>query len=138
MRERSPYQFVVVLFLVVLMTACAASLRDNIRRGALISGAVALSIDQAERELYASGVYYEAKHRQVGAAIVVMLTAVRAFERAVAAWPENISMPQTVPQAMADALAAIGAVEKIVEDVPGNGKLLAHLARARGIIGGKK
>lgn len=137
MRPRVRAVIVVVSLAAVMSAGCALTIRDNVRKAALVSGEIALGIDQAERDLYASGVYSAEKHKQVGAAILVALTAVRSFERAARAWPEKVTMPQNVPQAMVDALAAIAAVERIVEGIPGNGKLLANLNKAKIIIGGK-
>jgi cellobiose-specific phosphotransferase system component IIC len=125
------------LLILVLITGCAGSIRDNVRKSVLVTGEVALSIDQAERDVYATGVYDAAKHKQIGAAILVMLTAVRAYERAVAAWPDTFTMPSNVPQAMADALSAIAAVERIVEGIPQAEKLRANLNKAKLVIGGK-
>jgi hypothetical protein len=123
MRQR----LIAPLLILVLITGCAGSIRDNVRKSVLVTGEVALSIDQAERDVYATGVYDAAKHKQIGAAILVMLTAVRAYERAVAA----------LPQAMADALSAIAAVERIVEGIPQAEKLRANLNKAKLVIGGK-
>ena len=43
-----------IVALALLATACA-TLRDNIRKAAIISGEVALNIDTDEQALYASG-----------------------------------------------------------------------------------
>jgi len=131
-------QAVVVVLLALSLAACGATIRDNIRKSALVVGEAALTIDQLERDLYATGAagYSAEKHKQAGAAIIVMLTAVRSYERAAAAWPEAVAMPTTVPQAMVDALLAIATVEKIIEGIPGNEKLLANLAKVKLGIGG--
>jgi hypothetical protein len=125
-----------IVALALLATACA-TLRDNIRKAAIISGEVALNIDTDEQALYASGAYSAGTHKQIGEAIVVMLTAVRAYERAARAWPENVAMPANVPAAMAEALQAVATVERIIADIPGNGKLMANLAHVRSAIGGQ-
>lgn len=130
-------RLVAPILILVILTGCAGSIRDNFRRAALISGEVALGIDQTERDVYATGVYDDATHKKIGAAILVMLKAVRVYERAVAAWPESFSMPPDVPTALADAIAAINNVERIIEGIPGTGKLTANLNRIKAALGGK-
>ena len=139
--RRRPALLVPLLLLALIgAAACATTLRDNVRKSAVVAGEVALSIDQTEQELWAAHPpgYTAEKHQQVNDAMILMLASVRAYERAARAWPEAMPMPTTVPQAMMDALAAIATVERIIEGIPGNEKLKANLARVRATIGGTK
>jgi hypothetical protein len=123
----------------VLTTGCGNLRDDNIRKGALVAGETALSINQDELDLYAAEphtIYTPDMHAKAGAAIKVVLITVRAYERAAAAWPEHVTMPADVPQALLDAIKAIGTVEGIVQGIPGNGKLLANLDKLKNKIGG--
>ena len=133
------FAIVPIIALVFFTTACAGTLRDNVRKGALIAGEAALSIDADEATLYASTprtIYTPEQHAKAGTAIVVMLKAVQVYERAARAWPEKVAIPGNVPEAMAEALSAITAVEQIIGGVPGNSKLLANLEHVRSVIGG--
>ena len=116
MRQR---RAVIGIVLVAFIAAgCGVTIRDGFRKSAMVAGESALSIDTLEQQLYTSGVIGLEKHQQAGPAIVVMLEAVRAYERAARAWPIGVAMPTTLPQAMADALQAISAVQHILEIGP--------------------
>lgn len=125
------------LVVLLVLAGCAGTLRDRIRTSAMLTGEAALTIDQAERDLYATGAYDAATHKELGGYVLTALTAVRAYERAAAAWPKDVTMPDTIPQLLADAMKALAALERIVQGVPGNGKLLANIAHARAKIGGQ-
>ncbi len=141
MRERLQIQSAALLVGVVLtalmLASCGATIQQNIRNTALVVGTVALDVDQAERDLYATGAYDAAKHKQIGAVILTMLESSQAFVRAAQAWPAGVSMPPDVPTAMAAALKAIADVRVIVAPLPGNTKLLANLDKLAAVIGGK-
>lgn len=128
---------VFVVVLAVTLCACGATIRDNIRTAALVTGTVALDVDKTERDLYATGIYDAATHKAIGAKILVMLESCQAFERAAKVWPETLSMPPDVPTAMAKALQSIADVKAIVSPLPGTSKLITNLDKLSTAIGGK-
>jgi hypothetical protein len=140
MRERVQIQaatLVVGVILAALMLAsCGATIQQNIRNVALVVGTASLDVDQAERDLYATGAYDAATHKKVGAVILTMLEASQTFVRAAQAWPAGVSMPPDVPTAMAAALKAIADVRVIVHPLPNNAKILANLDKLAKVIGG--
>jgi len=136
-RSRPDLAPFVALVVALVFLACAGSIRDNVRKGALMAGETVLTIDQEENALYATGAYGVEKHRDIGATILTAMRAVQVYVRAARAWPEQTVMPDSVMEAMLTAIRAITAVEHIVEGVPGNAKLLAALHRIRAQIGGE-
>jgi hypothetical protein len=139
MRERLTYNgltILVAIILAALMAGCGLTVQQNIRNTALVVGTVALDVDQAERDLYATGAYDAATHKKVGAVILTMLEASQSFVRAAQAWPAGVSMPPDVPTAMAAALKAIADVRTIVAPLPNNAKILANLDKLAKVIGG--
>lgn len=123
----------------LLFVGCAGTLRDRVRTTALTTGEAALTLVETERQVYAAGIpgYTQAKHLDAVDKLIVLVTAVRAFERAAAAWPAEMpTMPKDVWQAQADALAAIAAVQHIIEGVPGTAKLAENLNLVKFKLGG--
>jgi hypothetical protein len=130
----------VAVVLLIFTIGCAGNLRDNVRKSALVTADAALGIDQLERQLWALRPpgYTPEKHLQATKAIILMLTAVRTYERAARAWPANLTMPVTIPQAMADALSAIVTVQRIFEGIPAADSLLLALKNTSAAIGGQQ
>jgi hypothetical protein len=140
-----PKAIALVLACVLAMgaTGCAGSLRDRVRTAAVITSDTVLTLDQEERILYAGGAYgsdpapAKAKHLAIGAKVDGAIVAVLVFERAAKAWPVSMpTLPTDVAKAQTDALAALTELALIVKDVPGNGKLLANIAKVKEKIGG--
>jgi hypothetical protein len=139
MRHRPSSIVVVVVALAFLATACAGTIRDQVRASALVTGEAALSLDTLERDLYAAGIpgYTAEQHKQAGAAIIIVLTTAQTYERAARAWPVTLpTMPKDVWEAQAAALAAIVDVERVLAGVPGTEKLLAALGKIKTQLGG--
>ena len=139
MRQRVRPDFVPLVAFVVALTflACAGSIRDNVRTGAMMSGETVLTIDTEENALYATGAYSAEKHKEIGATILTAMRAVQVYVRAARAWPEQTVMPDTVMEAMLVATRALTAVEVVVAGVPGNAKILAALHKIKTQIGGE-
>jgi hypothetical protein len=137
LRSRSFVAPFIALVVALAFLACAGSIRDNVRKGALLAGETVLTIDQEESALYATGAYGVEKHKEIGGTILTAMRAVQVYVRAARAWPENMVMPDTVIEAMLTAVRAITAVEHIIEGVPGNAKLLAALHKIKAQIGGE-
>ena len=125
-----------IILAALMLASCGATIQQNIRNTALVVGTVALDVDQAERDLYATGAYDAATHKKVGAVILTMLEASQSFVRAAQAWPAGASMPPDVPTAMAAALEAIADVRLVVQPLPNNAKILANLDKLAKVIGG--
>lgn len=107
MRLRTYRQAVLITALVILTVACAARGARNIARvGALTAGELALEVDKQERLAYAGNIpgYDKAAHDKVGAGVLKLLQAERAYERAVAGWPEGVD---TVPEIVTTTKAAL-------------------------------
>jgi hypothetical protein len=124
------------VFVALAFLACAGSIRDNVRTGAMMAGETVLTIDAEENALYATGAYSAEKHKEIGATILTAMRAVQVYVRAARAWPEQTVMPDNVMEAMLTATRAITAVEGIVAGVPGNAKILAALQKLKSYIGG--
>ena len=119
---------------------CAGTIRDQVRTSALMVGETALRIDQVERDIARAvpPIYTSpAQQRQVSEGVLTMLTAARAYERAVRAWPAGvIAMPRDVWEAQTAAIAAIIQVEGVVAGLPGASSLVASLKTLRELMGG--
>lgn len=122
--------------LIVLLVGCGMTVRDTIRTTALVAGTTAHDLNNAEYDLYATGVYDAAKHKQVGATILTALKDVEAFVALAQAWPEHVAFPATVADALAKALTSLDAIANIVKGVPGSEKLMANIAKAKAMLGG--
>lgn len=86
-----------VCVLLLAGTACAARApRDRAQVAALGIGEAALSLDQVERDLYGAHLYDAEKHTELGAGVLKVLYAARAFERAAVAWPPGSLTPPDV------------------------------------------
>lgn len=111
--------------LLVTVTACAAKgVRNQTRVGALSVGEAALAIDAAERQVAAGNIpaYDAAAQKQVGAGVLKVLHAARAYERAAASWKDGEPIPQTLADAkvgLALALTDLSAVIPQAEAVRG-------------------
>lgn len=109
----------------LLTTACAAKgVRNQTRVGALTVGEAALAIDAAERQVAAGNIpaYDAAMQKQVGAGVLKVLHAARAYERAAASWKDGEPIPQTLADAkvgLALALTDLSAVIPQAEAVRG-------------------
>ena len=88
---------------------------------ALIVGELALAIDRAETEAFAATLYDAPRHQQLGAAVLQVLQAARAFERAVAN-----GLPSGA--AKLDLQRVLEALQNAAADIP-------ILARAAGALG---
>ena len=140
MRQRVRPDLIPIVALLValafLATACAGSIRDNVRTGAMMAGETVLTLDHEENALYATGAYSADKHKEIGATILTAMRAVQVYVRAARAWPEQTPMPDNVMEAMLVATRSLAAVERIIEGVPNNGKLLAAIHKLQAMIGG--
>jgi hypothetical protein len=127
--------YVALIILALALSACAGTIRDRVRTSALMASETALSLDALEQQLAPS---LTPEQRVVtNKATLAMLEAVRTYERAVRIWPESLpAMPASVWEAQRDAINAIVALERVFEDTPGSGKLLANLRKLRESIGG--
>ena len=124
------------LALTLGVAACAAKTpRDRGRVSALAVGEAVLTLDQAERQLYEGSVYDKATHDKLGAVVLRVLYASRAFERAMAGWSEGVPMPQAVGTAEAALRAALADVEKAVpQAAAARDPLLRALAAIRALL----
>ena len=125
----------VLVLCALAATGCGATIQERIRSSALIAGETALSIDSLEQSIAVS--LTPEQRAKTNAAVLTMLECVRAYERAVRAWPTSMpSMPGSVWEAQSKAIAAIVACERVMADVPRTGKILANLKKVREGIGG--
>jgi hypothetical protein len=127
--------YVAVIILALVLSACAGTIRDRVRTSALVAGETALSLHAIEQQIVSS--LTPEQQAAVGNACPAMLGAVRTYERAVLAWPSTLpAMPRDVWEAQRDAIGAILAFERVLEDTPRASKLRANLAKFRISIGG--
>lgn len=123
-----------VVLLVVSLVGCAAkTARDRARVGALTVGEAVLALDAAEQQLAAAGVpgYAGDTQRAVNAAVLKVLYAARAYERAVRSYPEAGPVPQQITDAQ---LGLFRALDDVVQVLPQAESIRAPLYRAVQVI----
>lgn len=120
--SRSLITAAAVAILLILPACAAKGVRNQTRVGALTVGEAAIAIDQAERQVAAANVpgYDASAQKQVGAGILKVLHAARAYERAAASWQENGPVPEQISAAkvgISQALDDLVAVTPSIEGV---------------------
>lgn len=111
-------------------TACAATTaRARAQTTAMVSTELALAIDQAEWDVYGTGIYGQDKHQEIGRYIRALLYAERGYVRAVRTWPagEPFLTPPFVAQAGAALMAAAADLRKGLQGVSGTGPIVRAL-----------
>lgn len=109
-----------------MMSAACAAGNAQIEDVALSVGELALAVDKAERAAFESGLYDAERHKVLGAQVLRLLYAARAFERAVAASDDAGSTLTELRGATSD-------LARAVADVPG---LAAAVQSVSNLIGG--
>jgi len=139
-----PASRVVIPFVILTLSAssfaaCAArGPRAQIRVAAMSIGETALAIDQVERQVYAAGLtgYTKADHDRIGAIVLRVLYAARAFERAAAAISEGVNTrTEALTVAEVAVLAALDDLTKALPAIDGvRDPLLKAIATVRAAI----
>lgn len=105
-----------------LQTACAAKgPRNTTRVAALTAGDLALDLDKTERDIRAANLagYDKPKQDAVGAGILKVLYATRAFERAARQWHEGDNTPAAVDSAKAAVVTALNDLQNVLPAIDG-------------------
>lgn len=108
--------------LLVTLTACAAKgVRNQTRVGALSVGEAVLALDQAEQQLAAAGIpgYDVLAQKAVGAGVLKVLHAARAYERAAKDYPVSGSVPEQLAAAKVSITRALDDLVAAVPDISG-------------------